>query len=68
MVCVAWEGVELNRHIHEIYMTCSTHVLTRFFDYLKAHFHPHAASNSHHIDRVTRLCTLLEEMKVPINL
>ena len=48
-------------------MTCSTHVLTKFFEYLKAHFHPQVASNSHHIDKVTRLCTLLGEKNVQIN-
>ena len=61
----AWPGRELSSN--DTYMTCSTSVLTRFFEYLKAHFHPQVASNSHHIDRVTRLCTLLEEKKIPIN-
>jgi hypothetical protein len=61
----AWPERDLT--VNETFMTCSTDVLTRFFEYLKAHFHPQVASNSHHIDKVTRLCTLLDERRVQIN-
>jgi hypothetical protein len=35
---LAWPGKELNSN--DTYTTCSTPVLTRFFDYLKAHHFP----------------------------
>ncbi len=37
------------------FTTCDTATLTKFFGYLRAYYHPEVASNSSHIDKVTRL-------------